>query len=172
MEPEPERRIIRAPGSRAPHHFSGRRLRQRGEFFALLEPRYAARSRYGTYRPPRGTGRNTKYYLLRLRVRSVFCARLQRLCGQKPPWAPLPVVPAGVAPVVRPLLGVAKLCGRARPGEATIAGPPALAPVARLHEDVDVRQRIVQLAHRDAQALATDGGMPARAGPISTQKMF
>ena len=44
MEPEPERRIIRAPGSRAPHHFSGRRLRQRGEFFALLEPRYARSS--------------------------------------------------------------------------------------------------------------------------------
>ena len=33
------------------------------------------------------------------------------------------MVPAGVAPVVRPLLGVAKLGGCARPGEATIAGP-------------------------------------------------
>ena len=42
MEPEPERRVVRAPGSRAPHQFSGRRLRQRGKNIERLEPRYAA----------------------------------------------------------------------------------------------------------------------------------
>ena len=42
MEPEPERRVGCAPGSRAPHQFSGRRLRQRGKNIERLEPRYAA----------------------------------------------------------------------------------------------------------------------------------
>ena len=51
-------------------------------------------------------------------------------------------------------------------------GPPALAAVAGLHKDIHVREGVVQLARRDAQALATDGGMPAPAGPISTQKMI
>ena len=68
MEPEPERRVVRAPGSRAPHQFSGRRLRQRGKNIERLEPRYAAGLVYCIPFAGRGTGRNAKYYLFSLNL--------------------------------------------------------------------------------------------------------
>ena len=92
MEPEPERRVVRAPGSRAPHQFSGRRLRQRGKNIERLEPRYAAGIVYCVPFAGRGTGRNAKYYLFSLNPFAAFCAKGCKGCtvnttvGATCPW--------------------------------------------------------------------------------------
>eukprot|EP01045_Picozoa_sp_COSAG04_P013945 COSAG04_NODE_1017_length_8747_cov_9.470282_5_plen_93_part_00 len=76
MEPEPERRVVRAPGSRAPHQFSGRRLRQRGKNIERLEPRYAAGIVYCIpFAGSGGTGCNAKYYLFSLNPFAAFYAK-------------------------------------------------------------------------------------------------
>ena len=76
---------------------------------------------YGTVLGP-GDGTQHKYYLFSLRALAAFSAKGCKGFAGKTTRAPPPVAPAGVVPVVRPLLGVAKVGGCARPGEATIAG--------------------------------------------------
>ena len=94
MEPEPERRVVRAPGSRAPRQFSGERLRQRGKNIERLEPRYAAETE-GKYSivPLGGRDATQSITFFRLNPFAAFLRIVAEVGRGRPLWAPLPVAP-------------------------------------------------------------------------------